>query len=361
VILLNPGPVTLSPRVRNALLREDLCHREPEFAELTLKLRNGIERVYPHSSGSYVAVLLTSSGTGAVEAMLSTFAPRDAATLIVSNGTYGERMATMLERQGKPCVQVAAPWTEPIRLDQVIAALDAHPEVTRMAVVHHETTTGRLNRLDELASLCRQRDVELLIDAVSSFGGEDIPLDQWRPLAVAGTASKCLHGVPGVSFVLCEHRAIALTQKHAPTVYLDLERYFLEQREGWSPFTQAVQGFFALQEALEEFFDAGGWRARHQRYRRLAHEVRQTLDRLGVRALLAESETSAILTAYRIPLDDSYERIHGALKERGFVIYAGQGDLRRSIFRIAHMGAISDDDLGRLIEALRIAFGAGKA
>jgi protein arginine kinase len=131
------------------LQREDLCHREPEFAELILGLRGGIERVYPLVSESYVAVLLTSSGTGAVEAMLSTFAPRDAATLIASNGVYGERMATMLELQGKPYAQVSGPWTEPINLDQVVAALDAHPEVARMAVVHHETTTGRLNRLDD--------------------------------------------------------------------------------------------------------------------------------------------------------------------------------------------------------------------
>ena len=361
MILLNPGPVTLSPRVRNALQRDDLCHREPEFAELMLRLRNGLERVYPNSSRSYVAVLLTSSGTGAVEAMLSTFAPRDASTLIASNGVYGERMATMLERQGKPYVHVVGCWTEPIKLDQVITALDAHPEVARMAVVHHETTTGRLNRLDELARLCSKRDVELLIDAVSGFGGEDIPLDQWRPMAIAGTASKCLHGVPGISFVLCDGGAIASNSRHATTLYLDLEGYYHEQLKGWSPFTQSVQGCFALQEALEEFFEGGGWRARRQRYRHIAQEIRQTLAQLGVRTLLAEDESSAVLTSYRIPSGDNYERIHDALKALGFVIYAGQGDLGRSIFRIAHMGTISDEDLRCLIAALRIVFGANKA
>jgi 2-aminoethylphosphonate-pyruvate transaminase len=361
VILLNPGPVTLSPRVRNALLQEDLCHREPEFAQVTLKLRNRIETVYPSSTGSYAAVLLTGSGTAAVEAMLSTFAPRDAATLIASNGVYGERLAIMLERQRKPYVQVSSPWTEPINLEAVIAALDSHPEIARLAVVHHETTTGRLNRLNDLASVCIPRKIELLIDAVSSFGGEDIPLEQWRPLAVAGTANKCLHGVPGMSFVLSERRALARNQGHATTLYLDLERYYREQVEGWSPFTQAVQGCFALQEALEEFSEGGGWCARHKRYRHLAQQVRQTLETLGVHALLTESETSAILTAYRIPPGDSYQRIHGALKARGFVIYAGQGDLRRTIFRIAYMGAIGDEDLQRLIAALRVIFGANKA
>jgi 2-aminoethylphosphonate-pyruvate transaminase len=360
MILLNPGPVTLSPRVRSSLLREDLCHREPEFAQMILEIRARLEAIYPSSKASYAAVLLTSSGTGAVEAMLCTFAPRDTATLIVSNGVYGERMAIMLERQGKPHVSVSSPWTEPLNLNEVATALDSHPEITRIAVVHHETTTGRLNRLDDLASMCITRNVKLLIDAVSSFGGEDIPLDRWRPLAVAGTANKCLHGVPGISFVLSERDALARNQGFATALYLDLSHYYHAQVEGWSPYTQTVQGCFALQEALEEFHEAGGWRARHLRYRELSQQLRHELDRLKVDALLTESETSAILTAYRIPEGDSYQRIHDALKSRGFIIYAGQGDLQRTIFRIAHMGAINDEDLKRLIAALQITFSANK-
>jgi 2-aminoethylphosphonate-pyruvate transaminase len=360
LILLNPGPVTLSPRVRNALLREDVCHREPEFAQLTVKVREGIERIYPCSSPSYVAVLLTSSGTGAVEAMLSTFAPRDGATLIVSNGVYGERMAAMLEQQGKPYVSVASPWTEPINLKDVAAALETRPEITEVAVVHHETTTGRLNRLDDLATLCIERKLNLLIDAVSSFGGEDLPLDRWQPKAVAGAANKCLHGVPSVSFVLCEQSALSGNQSLATTLYFDLLRYYREQVEGWSPFTQSVQGFFALQEALQEFFEQGGWQARHQRYCQLSDQVRRALDKLGVQALLPESESSAILTAYRIPHGDTYQRIHDVFKSKGFVIYAGQGNLQRSIFRIANMGAIGKTDVQRLLAAMHIAF-AGQA
>ena len=327
---------------------------------MTVKVREGIERVYPCSSASYVAVLLTSSGTGAVEAMLSTFAPRDGATLIVSNGVYGERMGTMLEQQGKPYVAVASPWTEPINLKDVAAALESHPEITEVAVVHHETTTGRLNRLDDLASLCIERKLNLLIDAVSSFGGEDLPLERWRPRAVAGTANKCLHGVPGISFVLCEQSALSRNQSLATTLYLDLLRYYREQVEGWSPFTQSVQGLFALQEALQEFFDQGGWPTRYQRYRQLSDQVRRALDKLGVQALLPEGESSAILTAYQIPHGDSYQRIHDVFKSNGFVIYAGQGNLQRSIFRIANMGAIGDGDLQRLVAAMQIAF-AGKA
>ena len=353
MILLNPGPVTLTPRVRDALRREELCHREPEFAALTLDLRRRLEDVYPEAARTHAAVLLTGSGTAAAEAMLSTFARRDRPTVVAANGVYGERMALMLERQGKPFVTVGSGWMEPIDEDRIRAALKENPRAACVAAVHHETTTGRLNRLDGLSALCRERGLDLLVDAVSSFGGEELVFENARPLAVAATGGKCLHGAPGVSFVLAERERLARREGHATSVYLDLERYAADQSSGWSPFTQSVPLFFALQAALEEFEAGGGWRPRRDRYRFISAAVRAALERLGVAPLLPEEDTSAVLSSFRLPAGDSYDRIHGALKEKGFVVYAGQGDLRKTIFRIANMGAIGDDDLQRLIAALQ--------
>jgi 2-aminoethylphosphonate-pyruvate transaminase len=352
VILLNPGPVTLSPRVRAVLAGEAVCHREPEFAALTQRILRALESVYSDASSTHTAVLLTASGTGAVEAMLATFARRGVPTLVASNGVYGERMADILERQGKPLVHVRSPWTEPIAVDAVAAALRANPAVRCLALVHHETTTGRLNAIDEIATLCETHGVALLVDAVSSFGGEELTFDRWRPAAVAGTAGKCLHGAPGVSFVLCERTALAEVAGEASSVYLDLAAYHRDQRQGWSPFTQAVHICAALDMALDELVTSGGWHARRARYRELAAQTRRALEDLGVEALLPESESSAVLTSYRLPVGDTYQRIHDELKARGFVIYAGQGDLGQSIFRISHMGAIGDDDARALVGAL---------
>jgi 2-aminoethylphosphonate-pyruvate transaminase len=357
MILLNPGPVTLTPRVRNALLRGDLCHREPEFAALFLDLRQRLETVYPEAERTHAAVLLAGSGTAAVEAMLSTFAPRRQRTLVATNGVYGERMTLMLEHQGKPFVAVRSLWTEAIDDDRIAAALNADSSIACVAVVHHETTTGRLNRLDGLASLCRERGVSLLVDAVSSFGGEELRFDDWSPTAIAATANKCLHGVPGLSFVIAERQQLGESNGYATALYLDLERYYAEQNSGWSPFTQPVQICFALQEALQELLEAGGWRTRRERYQFISRTVRSTLETLGVSALLPERETSAIMSAFRLPAGDSYERIHDELKAMGFIIYAGQKDLRKTIFRIANMGAISNDDIDRLVVALRSVFG----
>jgi 2-aminoethylphosphonate-pyruvate transaminase len=345
VILLNPGPVTLSARVRRALAAgDDLCHREPEFYALTTDLLRRLEAVY--DAAGYRAVLLTGSGTCAVEAMLSTFALRSRPTLVLCNGVYGERMADMLERQGKPVRVLRGSWTSPIAL----TALDA--DVARVAVVHHETTTGRLNELDRLAELCRARGAGLLIDAVSSFGGEEIAFQRWKPLAVAGAANKCLHGVPGIAFVLAAGEALAAPSE-STSLYLDLAAYAREQARGVSPYTQAVQAAQALREALAEFEEEGGWRARQALYRARSEQVRRCLAECGVEPLIPVEASASMLTAFRLPPGASYARIHDALKERGFVIYAGQGEFAERIFRIATMGAITEADLGRLVAALR--------
>jgi 2-aminoethylphosphonate-pyruvate transaminase len=350
-ILLNPGPVTLSERVRAALAREDLCHREPEFAELSLDLRRGLEGVYPAARGRFRAVLLSGSGTCAVEAMLASLVPRSGKVLVVANGVYGERMAAMVRAHGRGLALARAEWRAPMDLAAAEHALAADAGITHVAAVHHETTTGRLNDVAALAELCRRHQRPLLLDAVSSFAGETLDFERWPLAAVAATANKCLHAVPGVCFVLVDERQLAQPKRDAPSVYLDLFRYVEPQRDGFSPFTQAVHACFALQEALRELAKQGGWQARHARYRALTGRIRSALAELGVEPLLAPSESSALLTAYRLPAGHTYAALHDALKAAGFVIYAGQGNLGDAIFRIAVMGDLRDADVDRLLEA----------
>ena len=227
-ILLNPGPVTLTERVRAALGEGDWCHREAEFADLTRHLNSGLAAVYDELAGDYQSVLLTGSGTAAVEGMLATFAPDDGGTLVLANGVYGERMAAILDAHGKPHELLQREWVEPLDLEAAAAVLDANPAITHVATVHHETTTGRLNDLAAVGVLCRERGLELLLDGVSSFGAETIRGAAWNLAAVAATANKCLHGVPGISFVLARRDRWARPAR-ARSVYLDLQRYFSGQ------------------------------------------------------------------------------------------------------------------------------------
>lgn len=226
--------------------------------------------------------------------------------------------------------------------------------------MHHETTTGRLNDLQAIGALCRERDVALLLDGVSSFGAEAIDAEAWNLEAVAATANKCLHAVPGLSFVVGHNRLWTRTSPQVGSVYLDLYAYFAGQHgEGFSPFTQAVQVAFALSEALDELEEEGGWRARRQSYLDRAARIHDTLAAAGVGTLLPEEEFSSVLRSYLLPDGVAYPELHDKLKDDGFVIYAGQGQLAPDIFRIAYMGDITDADVAALCAALVAVLGAG--
>jgi 2-aminoethylphosphonate-pyruvate transaminase len=289
MILLNPGPVTLTERVRRSLLQPDLCHRESEFFALQDEARQ----------------------------RLLALIPANGRLLNLENGVYGDRIAQICSQYGIAHERAIFPWMHPLDLDAITARLDAAQEgaqFTHMAAAHHETTTGRLNDLRPLGKLCRERGLRLIVDAVSSFGAEPIDFADDSLCAVAATANKCLHAVPGASLVLV--RRAALSQAASRTYYLDLGRLARMQDQRNTPFTPAVHAYYALVEALREFADEGGRAARYKRYAALAEQVRAVL----------------------------------ATKAEGFVIYAGQGDLAQTLFRISTMGHVTPADLSRLLK-----------
>jgi len=348
-ILLNPGPVTLSERVRQALLREDMCHREPDFAELMLDIKARLASVYPSAQAGFDAITLTGSGTCAVEAMVSSLAPRATTTLVVANGVYGERIAAMLAAQEKAHEVVQSAWRDALDLTAVAERIQGNSAITHVIAVHNETTTGRLNDIGALASLCREHGRWLMIDAVSSFGGELIDFAHPAILAAAATGNKCLHGIVGIAFVLVRNDAFELGRSQSDSLYLDLFAYHRAQKNGFSPYTQAVHACFALQEALRELDDTGGWQARNARYRVLSERIRSVLQGYGISLFLPAPSYSSMISSFHLPTGWRYERLHDALRAAGFIIYAGQGRLQRSMFRICNMGDIRDEDVDRLL------------
>jgi 2-aminoethylphosphonate-pyruvate transaminase len=379
MFLLNPGPVTLTERVRRSLLQPDLCHRESEFYDLQDEARARLLATYDLDPQEWAAVLMTASGTAAVESMVAALVPEAGRILIVENGVYGERIAQICARYRVAHERVIGSWMDAPDLDAIAAKLDgARPDAlkrdaagldaagsdalerdatglgavsgarfTHLAVVHHETTTGRLNDLQSLAALCRARGMQLLVDGVSSFGAEAIDFDDPVLSAVAATANKCLHGVPGASFVVVRRRA--LEQAASRAYYLDLGRLARLQDQRNTPFTPAVHVYYALVEALREYAEEGGREARYRRYAALAEQVRAGLDSLGVATVVPPDHSSVVLRAYRLPAGISYATLHDALKTDGFVIYAGQGDLSKTLFRISTMGNLAAADIDRLI------------
>jgi 2-aminoethylphosphonate-pyruvate transaminase len=360
-ILLNPGPVTLTERVRGTLCKEDLCHREPEFAELMLDIKRRLVRVYPEAAQDYEAVLMTGSGTCAVEAMLSSFVPRGGKVLVLANGVYGERMASMIEAQGKGLELVRSEWPEPMNVAEADRRLAADPGITHVLTVHNETTTGRLNDLPSLGRVLKKHNRRLLLDSVSSFAVEDIRFAEWNLDALCSVANKCIHGAPGICFVLARRDLLENGKSGATSLYLDLYKYYKDQKIGSSPYTQATHVSVAMQEALAELEEGGGQKARHERYLHLSRTIRAELNAMGISRFLPEDAYCSVISSFYLPEGVTYQELHDLLKQEGFVIYAGQAGLYSSVFRIANLGDITDADLDRLLGVFRKHFGRSAA
>jgi 2-aminoethylphosphonate-pyruvate transaminase len=355
-ILLNPGPVNVTDRVRAALNGPDLCHRETEYFELQDALRAALLRVFDAPAADFTSVILTGSGTAMVEAIIGSGVSAAGRLLVVQNGVYGERIARMARVHGIAHDVLDAAWTERPALDALDARL-ASGGYEALAVVYHETTTGLLNDLPAIAAIARAHGVRVLVDAVSALAGEPLDFRAWLPDAVACTANKCVQGLPGLSFAILRRPFVqAMAAFPERSLYLHLPRHHDEQERRSTPFTPAVQVGYALRAALEELGDETV-SGRIARYARAAALVRAGMEALGLRLLLPESLRSNTLTAVRLPSGVDYSRLHDALKARGFVIYAGQGALAATLFRVATMGDVTEADYRRFVDALGATLG----
>ena len=348
-ILLNPGPVNLSDRVRNALLKPDICHREEEFSRLQKSIREKLIHIYDLNS-HWAAVLLTGSGTAAVEAMLTSLIDSEDHVLILENGVYGERMTRICQIYDLPHTIQTHGWEEPVNIELLNENL--RKGITKIALVHHETTTGRLNNIEEISNVARKFQVPLLLDAVSSFGAEEIQFENWNISGCAATANKCLHGVPGISFSII--RRDCIKEAHQPkSLYLDLANYLKQQDIGGTPFTQSVQVLYALDEALNEHTELGGWKSRQHDYRLKMELLNKSLNAIHIKSLLNPSDSSCVLATYYLPKGRTYPELHDYLKQNGFVIYSGQGYFATKVFRLSLMGAVSKTDIEKLTKLIR--------
>ncbi|TKB79718.1 MAG: aminotransferase class V-fold PLP-dependent enzyme [Nitrospira sp.] len=354
MILLNPGPVNVSDRVRQALLRPDICHRESECAELIHGIRQKLLKAFvPGAESEYAAVLLTGSGTAAVEAAMLSSLPAGARLLVINNGVYGERLSAIAGPQRLGIPDLKFEWQGRPDPEQVRLALRRHPEALAVALVHHETTTGLANPVKELAEVIDGQNRTSLVDSVSGLAGEPLDIAGSKLPVVAGTAGKCIQGFPGVSFVLIRKGFLERMRTYPKrTIYLHLPHYYEEQERGSIPFTPAVQLYYAFDEALSELLEEGVAN-RIQRYKQAATLIRKRMTALGVIALLPPELQSNTITSYHLPTGLSYPVLHDRLKERGYVIYAGQGPLAEKIFRVANMGALTLQDFEGFLAAFQ--------
>ncbi|WP_429101195.1 2-aminoethylphosphonate--pyruvate transaminase [Aeromonas rivipollensis] len=356
-LLLTPGPLSTTATVRAAML-QDSCTWDADYnLGVVEPIRRELVRLAtgPEYESDYSAVLLQGSGSYVVESVLGSAIGADECLLIINNGAYGARMGEMarclgLRHHELDCGETTRP--EPAAID---AMLVRHPEITHLAMVHCETTTGMLNPLEEVAELCQRRGIRLIVDAMSSFGG--IPIDMGR-LGIEfliSSANKCIQGVPGFGFVIARRAALTACAGRARSVSLDLHAQWqtMEQQGGKWRFTSPTHTVLAFAQALRELDEEGGIAARHQRYSENQRTLVAGMAELGFAPLLPEQWQSPIITAFYSPAHPDYRfaDFYQRLKGQGFVIYPGKVS-QADCFRIGNIGDVTPERVRALLAAM---------
>ena len=356
-LLLTPGPLSTTATVRAAML-QDSCTWDADYnLGVVEPIRRELVRLAtgPEYESDYSAVLLQGSGSYVVESVLGSAIGSDECLLIINNGAYGARMGEMarclgLRHHELDCGETTRP--EPATIEAMLAR---HPEITHLAMVHCETTTGMLNPLDEVAGLCQRRGIRLIVDAMSSFGG--IPIDMGR-LGIEfliSSANKCIQGVPGFGFVIARRAALMACAGRARSVSLDLHAQWqtMEQQGGKWRFTSPTHTVLAFAQALRELDEEGGIAARHQRYSENQRTLVAGMAELGFAPLLPEKWQSPIITAFYSPAHPDYRfaDFYQRLKGQGFVIYPGKVS-QADCFRIGNIGDVTPERVRELLAAM---------
>ncbi|MEE8276433.1 MAG: 2-aminoethylphosphonate--pyruvate transaminase [Alphaproteobacteria bacterium] len=350
--LLTPGPLTTSPEVKQAALH-DYGSRDSYFIAVNRRMRETLVDI-AGGRGSHVCIPLQGSGTFVVEAMLGSFVPRDGKVLILINGAYGTRMAKICRVIGREVVTQETPEDAPNDPEALERALAGDPEITHVAAVHCETTSGILNPIEELARVTARHGRGFLIDAMSAFGA--VPLDAREvPFdAVVASSNKCLEGTPGVGFCIARGEALAKTEGNSHSLSLDLyDQYVSMEKNGQWRFTPPVHTILTFDRALQEFAAEDGVEGRGARYRQNCRILVDGMRRLGFQTLLPDELQAPIIVTFHMPADPrfQFEAFYEGLRRRGYIIYPGKLTVAES-FRIGCIGRLGAEEMGGALAAV---------
>lgn len=344
--LLTPGPVDIPDEVREAMATPSLLHYGPDWMKLYHETQSMLKTVFGTQNDLYI---MAGPGTMALEAIVGSALEPGETVLIPDNGFFAERLGNVAQGLGLKVLSVKVPWGQPVLPDEVAAALDAHPEVKAMLVVHHETSTTVLNPLEAIARVGREHGVLVIVDAVSSLGGVPLPVDAWGIDGCVTVANKALETPPALALLSLSPRLQeAIERRQAPRGwYLDLKtwRWYAENWGTWhpTPVTMPTSNVYALHHSLELLM-AEGLETRYAAYRRAAQAVRQGLIALGFPPFVEEAWASPLTTAFRMREGVEADELQAYLRRQGIVISGGLADLHGVILRVGHIGLARQRD-----------------
>ena len=346
-----PGPTPCPPDVLAAAAGEMINHRGPEFAELLERLTTGIQ---PFFGTDQEVMILSSSGTGAMEAaIVNTLSPGDN-VLCVTVGSFGDRFGTIAERYGAEVTRSQIEWGE-AATPELVAELIQQDEYDALLITHNETSTGVTNPIGEIAAaVCEVADPLIIVDAVSSLGSIEMRMDDWGLDAVVTASQKGWLSPPGIAMAALSERGWAATQTSTmPSYYFDLTAHHDYAERGQPPWTPALPTLYALDAALPMLLDEGP-EAIFARHHRFASWTRSAAKSLGLSLLAEERYASDTVTAICVPDGITGSAVTKRLREdHDVVIAGGQGKLAASIWRIGHLGYLDEAEFTACFSALQ--------
>jgi len=350
--LLTPGPLTTTSGVKEVMIF-DRCTWDDEYKQMTQRIRSLLLEIACVSPHEYTAVLMQGSGSFGVEAVLTTCISPEDKCLIITNGAYGERMVTMAKYSGLNHVVYSVPYDRIPDVDDIKQILSADRSITHMAMVHCETTTGILNPLSDIAALSKEYHTTLIVDAMSSFGGIPIHVQELGIDYLISSANKCIQGVPGFSFIVAKLEKLLQCQGNARSLSLDLyDQWKYMNKDGKWRFTSPTHVVAAFAKALDELAVEGGVLLRNRRYTANNRLLREKLQNIGIVPYIKDEFQSPIITTFFFPTDDfDFNHFYHYVKDRGFVLYPGKLTDVDS-FRIGNIGEIYEQDIVQLCHVI---------
>lgn len=328
-------------------------HRGPEFAQLIGDITTKLKIVCQTQND---VILLTGAGTGGLEAaIVNTLSPGDK-VLAISIGVFGDRFASIARSFGAQVIPLQFEWGTAADPGRIRQELKANPDIKAVLVTHNETSTGVTNDLETISTLVKEADKLLLVDAVSSLSSIDIPIDRWHLDVVVSASQKGWMVPPGLAVVTVSQRAWqANSSAMMPRFYWDFAKAKSYLEKGQTPWTPAVSLFFALGKALDMILGEGLENV-FSRHARLAQHTRDGLRAIGIKLFADPDHASKTVTSAIIPEDVDGKRLLKILRGKyNIVLSGGQQKLEGKIFRIGHMGWVSDKDIDEVLNGLSMA------
>mmetsp|Transcript_33591 Transcript_33591/g.95192 ORF Transcript_33591/g.95192 Transcript_33591/m.95192 type:complete len:434 (-) Transcript_33591:28-1329(-) len=369
-LLFTPGPLTTSDAVKRRMA-VDVGSRDGDFLTVAKRTRERLLRIAETSQeDGYECILMQGAGSMALEAMLGSSIPRQGGKLlIVSNGSYGERQEKICERAGIPFVAARHPWNAPVTAEMVSALLDKHSAegITHVSMVHHETTAGVLNAVEQVGGMLRSRHPQLkfIVDSISSFGAYRLPARAWNVHYLAGSGNKCIEGVPGFAFVIAHRDSLLEVEGCSRSLALDLQdQWRFMEKSGQFRFTPPTQSILGFDQALDEWDEEGGLEGRAGRYRENYNILADGMQALGFQFFVQDAASRGfIITTFQVPESQKekwdFNRFYDLLKESGFVIYPASLPPATAsgvaAFRVGNIGQLFPPDVRAfLVEVTKV-------